>query len=152
MDSAKKDKILVVVTIVLLLVLAASFVWDRNTFVLQRTLKIEMTDDMELISMSKYGVMFYRKAYQARIRIDRDIAEQKLDMIVNTYGTDPEIMDYDSYKEFADKTFQKEILRPAPLVGTEVAVIKALDGEHQVTFMIDVENDTDAFIYVYYHR
>ncbi len=151
-SSSKRDKILIVVTVVLLLVLAGSFIYDRNDFVLARTLKIEMTDDMKVVSMSKYGVMFYRKAYQARIRTDIDKAEEKLEQIATTYNAGVEIYDYEAYKQFASETFQKEIIRPEPVVGTEVAVVKATDGDHLVTFMMDVETDSDAFIYVYYNR
>lgn len=149
---SKKDKILIVVTIVLVLVLIGGFVWDNNKFVLGRTLKFDITEDMDIISMNKVGILYYRKAYEARIRMPRDNAEETLNKLMKIYGCDAEVMSYDDYQSFAKTTFQKELVKPAPEANTEVALIKATDGDHMVTFMIDVENSNDAFLYIYYYR
>ncbi|MCR5804032.1 MAG: hypothetical protein K6G47_07190 [Clostridia bacterium] len=149
---SKKDKILIVITAVLVLALIGGFIWDYNKFVLDRTLKVEITDDMEIISMKKVGILYYRKAYEARIRIHRDDAEELLNTLATTYNCEPEIMSYTDYQSFASSTFQKELVKPAPELNTEVAVIKATDEDHMVTFMIDVENSNDAFLYIYYYR
>ena len=42
----KKDKILIVVTVILMAVLAFGIVWDLDTFVLKRSLDTEITEDM----------------------------------------------------------------------------------------------------------
>lgn len=149
---SKKDKILITVTIVLILVLIGGFVWDYNKFVLRRTLKIEITEDMDIISMKKVGILYYRKAYEVRIRIPRDNAETMLNKVATTYGCEPEIMSYNDYQSFANTTFKSELVKPAPELNTEVAVIKATDEDHMVTFMIDVENSNDSFLYIYYYR
>ena len=149
---SKKDKILIAVTIVLILALIGGFVWDYNKFVLGRTLKVEITEDMDIISMRKVGILYYRKAYEARIRLSRDKAEDMLNTIASKYACEPEIMSYDDYQSFANTTFQSELVKPAPELNTEVAVIKATDEDHMVTFMIDVENSNDAFLYIYYYR
>ena len=149
---SKKDKILIVITIILVAVLIGGFVWDYNGFLLKRTLKIEITDDMDVISMNKAGTLFYRKAYEARIKLPREKAEDELNLIIQTYGADPEIMSDVDFAHFADESFKSELLKPQPVSGTEVAVVKATDGDDLVTFMMDVENELDAFIYVYYYR
>lgn len=149
---SKKDKILIVITIILVAVLIGGFVWDYNGFLLKRTLKIEITDDMDVISMNKAGTLFYRKAYEARIKLPREKAEDELNLIIQTYGADPEIMSDVDFAHFADESFKSELLKPQPVSGTEVAVVKATDGDDLVTFMMDVENESDAFIYVYYYR
>ena len=149
---SKKDKILIVITIILVAVLIGGFVWDYNGFLLKRTLKIEITDDMDIISMNKAGTLFYRKAYEARIKLPREKAEDELNLIVQTYGADAEIMDDHEFSHFAEESFKSELLKPQPVTGTEVAVVKATDGDDLVTFMMDVENESDAFIYVYYYR
>ena len=149
---SKKDKILIVITIILVAVLIGGFVWDYNGFLLKRTLKIEITDDMDIISMNKAGTLFYRKAYEARIKLPREKAEDELNLIIQTYGADPEIMSDVDFAHFAEESFKSELLKPQPVSGTEVAVVKATDGDDLVTFMMDVENESDAFIYVYYYR
>ena len=149
----KKDKILIVVTSILMIVLIGSYIWDINKFVLKRTMDIEVTEEMNVISMKKYGLLFYRKAYEARIQLPRENAEAKLTDIAAKYGMAPEVYSYEDYQTFAAQTFKSEILKPEPQVGTEVAVLKTFnaDGDY-ITYMMDVENDTDAFIYVYYSR
>lgn len=149
---SKKDKILIVVTVVLLVALVGGFVWDYNKFVLKRTLKIEITEDMDIISMKKVGILYYRRAYETRIRIPRDNAENVLNDISQAYECEADVMPYNDYLTFAQQTFQKELVQPAPEANTEVAVIQATDGDHLVTFMIDVENSNDAFVYIYYYR
>ncbi len=149
---SKKDKTLIVVTIILILVLIGGFVWDNNKFVLGRTLKIDITEDMDVISMNKVGILYYRKAYEARIRLPRDNAETLLTKLIQVYKCDADIMSYTDYQSFAGSTFKKELVKPVPEANTEVAVIKATDGDHMVTFMLDVENSNDAFLYIYYYR
>lgn len=149
---SKKDKILIVVTVVLLIVLIGGFVWDYNKFVLDRTLKIEITDDMKVVAMNKVGILYYRKAYEAKIQIPAERAEDMLNVIANNYEGELNIMDFDSFQEYAAGLFNSEVLKPSPMYGTEVAEIRAVDGDHDVTFFIDIETETDAYIYVYYLR
>ena len=149
----KKDKILIVVTVILMAVLAFGIVWDLDTFVLKRSLDTEITEDMKVISMKKYGMLFYRKAYEARIRVDRDKLKEKLEYTYQEYGGESEVYSYTDYIAFAADTFGSELLTPAPEVNTEVAVIKTVNSKGDyVTFMFDVENETDGFIYIYYSR
>lgn len=149
----KKDKILIVVTVILIAVLAFGIIWDLNTFVFKRTLDTEITEDMEVISMKKYGMLFYRKAYEARIRVDRDKLKEKLEYTYQVYGGESEVYSYTDYLTFAADTFGKELLKPDPEANTEVAVIKTFNSKGDyVTFMFDVENETDGFIYIYYSR
>ena len=151
----KKDKILIVVTVILLIVLAFGFVWDSNSLMLKRTLDIEISEDegMDVISVKKYGMLLYRKAYEARIKVDRDGLEHQLYHIIDAYGTEPVVYSYEEYAKFAEETFKGELLKPSPEAGTEVAVVKTFseNGDY-VTFMLDVENETDGFLYIYYSR
>ncbi len=149
----KKDRNLIIVTVVLLLALIFGFVWDMNSFVLKRTLDVEITEEMSVERMRKFGMMFYRKAYEAKIHVDRSKAEQVLNYIASSVGVQPDVMDYDSFLKYADETFDKEIVKPNPIEGTEVVVIKSVtsDGDY-ATFMMDVESDNDAYIYIYFAR
>lgn len=150
---SKRDKTLLTVTIVLIIALIFSVIWDINSFVLKRTLDFEITEEMEIDSMRKYGMMFYRKAYEAKIRVSTSDAETVLNNIVNEINQSPDIMTYERYTAFAADTFNKEYYRPHPTEGTEVVVIKSKtsSGDY-ATIMMDVESETDAYIYIYYSR
>lgn len=150
---SKRDITLISVTVALILALVAGIIWDLNGFVLKRTLDTPLTEEMEIETMHKYGIMFYRKAYEAKIRIDPSYAELALNYIANTLQIIPEVKTYEDYMTYSESAFQREILRPAPLNGTEVAIIKSVstNGDY-VTYMMDIESDTEAYIYIYFAR
>lgn len=150
---SKKDKRLIVITIILVIVLIAGFIWDKNSYVLDRTLDTPISSDMEIKSVKKFGFMFYRKAYQAKIAISPDIAQAKLDEIALTVKEPPEVLSYDEFQKYKEESFNKELLIPNPMLGTEVAIIKSVTSKNDyATYMIDIESDTEAYIYIYFAR
>ena len=122
---SKRDKSLITVTIVLLVVLIFSFVWDINKFVLDRTLNFEVTEDMQLDNMRKYGLMFYRKAYEAKFEVKSENAEKVLNGIASEIGVSPVVMPYSDFLKYSEEVFNKEVYKPNPMTGTEVVIIKS---------------------------
>lgn len=150
---SKKDKRLIVITIIMIIVLVIGFVWDKNDFVLERTLDTHLSSEMEIKSMKKYGFMFWRKAYQAKILISPLDAQSTLTNLAYTLEVQPEVLSYDEFQKYKEESFEREVLVPEPINGTEVAIIKSVtsNGDY-ATYMIDIESDTEAYIYIYFAR
>lgn len=150
---SKRDITLLSVTIALVIALVVGIIWDLNSFVLKRTLDTPITQEMTVESMHKYGIMFYRKAYEAKVKINSYDAERILNDTATAVQQYPEIMTYEEYKTYSEEAFQKQILRPNPLEGTEVVVLKTInsDGDY-VTYMFDIESVDTAYIYIYFAR
>lgn len=148
----RKDKILIIVTAVLLAVLVFGFWNDRNTYMLKRTTSFDMTDDMKLISMDKSGMLLWRTAYEAKIEIlsgDIDSVRAELTEAYADAGNDYK---YDDYLELSQDVFEGETLYPVPSADTPVWVQTIeTDGGHEITNMIDTESD-GTYLYIYYSR
>lgn len=152
-SRSKKDTILIIVTIVLVFALVVGFIVDRNTAVFDRTLKIERTEDMKILHMYKSGTMFYRTSYQAQVQIPSNQVGDMLNVIMEGYGFDAEIYSYDQYVSNFTKVFSGITLEPKPMEGSQVAVLRGEDEEGaKVTFVLSVESQSVAFIYIYYER
>lgn len=152
-SRSKKDTILIIVTIVLVVALAVGFIVDRNTAVFDRTLKIERTEDMKILHMYKAGTMFYRTSYQAQVQIPNSKVGDVVSSIMENYCFDTEIYSYDQYYSSFAKVFSGITLEPKPMEGSQIAVLRGEDDKGaNVTFVISVEGESLSFIYIYYER
>ena len=59
--QSKKDLILVVVTVIMVIILVVGFIYDRNSALLERTNYFAITDDqnLELVKMNKVWFPLY---------------------------------------------------------------------------------------------
>lgn len=151
----RKDIILIVVTVIMVLVLIAGYIYDINSFVIKRTIGLVMDDTMVIEDMDKQGFLFYRVAYQTKIKIPYEETDNYILLFTGNYGVEGSVIPYDEYKSDVEaETFNSDlIMKPNPSEDYPVWLqgFKTEDG-HEVIIIIDVENETDSYIYIYYSK
>ena len=153
----KKDIILIAVTIILVIVLAAGFIYDRNSAVIARTnyFAINGDDNLEIVKMNKYGFLFMRAGYEAKIRIKDNKADQYIIRIAETYGGAGQMFDYDQYKKYETEVLDKVTLKPNPREDSFVWTLGVPLEENStknIVYMVSVEGNGESYIYLYYSR
>ena len=151
----RKEKILIVVTVVLVLVMIGGFIFDMNKFVLARTNLYDFGSDenIEVVSMEKYGFLYYRTAYEAKLLVKDGYWDPYVLQLENDYSASGEFMDYEEYSEYAETALANVSVKPNP---AELAIIWLFgstikeDSNANVVYIIDQEDDGYAYIYVYY--
>ena len=75
--KSKKDIILVIVTVILVIVLIIGFIYDRNSALLQRTNRYDVSVDenLEIVKMNKVGFLYARAAYESKLKIKDNNAQ-----------------------------------------------------------------------------
>ncbi|MBO4638078.1 MAG: hypothetical protein J5685_13175 [Clostridiales bacterium] len=148
-----RDKILIGLTVILLIILGVVFWYDRNSAVLERTLPYQLTDDMKIVEMNKHGSLFARSSYEVKIRISHEDPESVMDMISEAYDFGGGFIGPEEYADFSNGLFDGFRIRPNPEPNTFIWVMSAKDeGYHEVTHIICSESATDAYLYIYYNR
>ncbi len=153
----KTDIILIVVTVILVLVLIGGFFYDRNSALLARTnyIAINADENLELVKMNKAGFLYMRAGYEARIRIKDGDAEKYIIRIAETYGGSGQMFDYEQYKQYEADVLNKVSLKPNP---REDSFIWALGvpleekSTKNIVYIVSVEGEGEAYIYLYYSR
>ncbi len=152
-SNSKKDTILIIVTIVLVIALAAGLFYDRNTAVFDRTLKIERTEDMKILHMYKSGIMFYRNSYQAQVQIPTSRLGDFVTLVMNSYDFEPELYNYEDFVEQFSDVFASATIRPNPDPQSQIVILRGTDSDgNTVTFVVSIEGESIAFVYIYFTR
>lgn len=153
----KKDIILIAVTIILVIVLVAGFIYDRNSAVIARTnyFAINGDDNLEIVKMNKYGFLFMRAGYEAKIRIKDNKADQYIVRIAETYGGAGQMFDYSQYKKYEAEVLDKVTLKPNPREDSFIWTLGVPLEENStknIVYMVSVEANGESYIYLYYSR
>jgi len=150
---SRRDLTLIIVTVALLIVLAIAFVYDSNNLLFNRTSQFELTQDMKIVQMDKHGMMFYRRGYECQISIPIDKMDGIATMIAQEYNFAGQVMDYDEYMTMASEVLNAQAMLPTPAEGSNVWVMSVrTPDDHDITYIINQERETSAFLYVYYSR
>ena len=153
----KKEKILVAVTVITLVLLIVCAFYDRSSALLDRTLAYRLPADTKLVDMDKHGFMFYRVAYEARVEIDPENPEELLTCFVEAYGDSGQMIsgeEFTTMTEYMYNNYYSYVkLKPSPAPGSYVWMQESdtPDGHHVIHF-IDLEAGDHAYLYIYYVR
>ncbi len=153
----KKDKILVAVTVIMVLILIVCFYFDRSSALLSRTLAYDLPSDVKLVDIDKHGFLFYRVAYEAKFEIDPENPEELLQCFVQGYEDSGRMLSQEEFDTMTEAMYVNYYdyvnLKPNPAPGSHVWFQEAdtPDGHHVMHFM-DVEEGEQAYLYIYYVR
>lgn len=154
---SKKEKILVTVTTVMVIIMIACFVYDRTPALMSRTLAYTLPEDTKLVDIDKHGFLFYRVAYEAKVEIDANNPEELLTLFVQAYGDSGRMLSMEEYTTMTDYMFDNFYsytkMHPSPAPGSYIWMQEAdtADGHHVLHF-IDIEEGDRAYLYIYYVR
>ena len=154
---AKKEKILVTSTVIMLALLAVCAFYDRTSALMQRTLNYALPDDTRIVDVDKHGFLFYRVAYEVKVEIDPNNPEEVLACFVEGYGDSGRMLTHEEFTTMTDYMFDNFYsytkMHPQPAAGSYVWMHEAdTEDGHHVLHFIDVEADGSAYLYIYYVR
>ena len=154
----KTDIVLIVVTIILVIVLAGGFIYDRNSALLDRTsyYKISEDENLEIVKMKKAGMLYMRAAYEAKIKVKNGAADDYVIALSQTYGgAQGQMFDYTQYKQYEADCLNGCTLLPTPRQDSFIWFLGVQLEEKStknVVYIISQENDGNTYIYMYYSR
>ena len=155
--KSKKDIILVIVTVIMVIILVVGFIYDRNSAVLQRTNKYDVTVDnnLELVKMNKVGFLYARAAYEAKIRIKDGMADNYIISLATVYGGSGQMFDYPQYKQYEADVLTNVSIKPNPREDSFIWVLGTTlkeNSNENIVYIISLEGEGEAYIYLYYSR
>ena len=155
--KSKKDIILVIVTVILVIVLIIGFIYDRNSALLQRTNRYDVSVDenLEIVKMNKVGFLYARAAYEAKLKIKDNNAQGYIITLATVYGGKGQMFDYDQYKQYEADVLNGVSIKPDPRTDSIIWVLATPIKENSsenVVYIVSLEGEGDAYIYLYYSR
>lgn len=159
MDNSKRERTMVIATIILAIVLVISAIYDRNSALLKRTLAYELPEGARIVKVEKHGFAFYRVGYEAKIEVNPENPEEVLKCFVEGYDFSGGMMTGNEYQRMSELIFGEDgqfnyvNLRPDPAVGSGVWVCEVItEDEHTILQMLDIEDGDHSYLYIYYIR
>ncbi|MBR6879748.1 MAG: hypothetical protein IKN14_01530 [Clostridiales bacterium] len=150
---SKRDLTLIMITILLVAGMVIMLFTDRNSAVLERTLDYDLPVSSEIVEMKKHGSLFSRSSYEAKITLSIDAPEQLQSTIIKTYGVDGTYISQDEFETMKNDIFEGMTIIPSPQIHTTMWLqnVKTKDG-HKITHIMCAEDDSHAYLYIYYNR
>ena len=157
MEFSKKEKILIAVTVILVIILGIGFYYDRNSALLDRTNRVAISTDanLKLDKINKAGFLYMRQSYEARFRIVDNNTEKYFEILSNAYGAGGGFCSVDGYKEYETQALAKNTIKPKPKADAIIWIMGAPisnETKQNVVYIIDTEGDGNAYLYIYYSR
>lgn len=148
-----KEWVLIAVSVILVIALIIGFVYDRDSALIERTNPFVISEEMDIQQVDKHGMLFYRQAYEACIKIPASYMQDLAMLIGEAYDFGGEVMIYDDYMEISSDLLEGYTMVPTPVEGSYLwlASYKFDDG-HEITYIMDEEGPDAAFLYIYYLR
>lgn len=152
-----KEKILVAVTTIMVIILIVCAIYDRTPALMARTLAYDLPEDTRVVSVDKHGFMFYRVGYEAKVEIDPANPEEILTCFVQGYDDSGYMLSQEEFEAMTGYMYENYYsyvdLKPNPAPGSTVWFQEAdtPDGHHVMHFM-DIEEGDHAYLYIYYVR
>lgn len=151
---SRKDFTLILVTIFMVILLIVGFIYDRTPALIERTTPIDMTD-AKIVESNKVGMIFYRRSYQVKIKINEAIANELLEDLAAYYNYGGYVLTNEDYQAQLYEDMSTERIHPYPGNLTSVWVLSMNDPEkpnYQLTYIVDYENDDCMYLYIYFNR
>ena len=157
MEITKKEKYLIVITVILVLILAFGFYYDRNSALIDRTNHIAFSKDanLKLEKINKAGFLYARQSYEAKFRILDNNWENYFNAISKEYGAGGGLCGIDGYKLFETEALSKNTIKPQPKADAMVWILGVpIDNKtkQNVVYITDTEGDGNSYLYIYYSR
>ena len=154
---SRKDVILIVVTVVLFLIMVGGFIYDSNGALLDRTNLINISSDsnLEVVKMEKVGFIYSRASYEAKLLIKNGSWQSYIDPIQSAYGGSGVVMMTPEFQNFNDITLNEVTIKPVPSSNAYIFLFGSTikkDSKENVVYVIDQEDDGNAYLYIYYSR
>lgn len=131
MKISKKDIVLIVITVIMLGILVGGFIYDRTPALLDRTNFIDISgdDNLKVSDITKYGFMYNRVAYEAKIEIVDGYWEKYYLLLSNIYENEGQYMNFMEFNKYANQSLSSVSIKPKPsndsivwLMGTKLEV------------------------------
>lgn len=157
MEISKKEKILIAVTVILVIVLGVGFYYDRNSALIDRTNRVAISKDanLRLEKINKAGFLYMRQSYEAKFRIMDNNWDYYFAAISAAYGAGGGVCGIDGYKEYESQALTKNTIKPQPKADAAIWIMGApIDNKtkQNVVYILDTEGDGNAYLYIYYSR
>ncbi|MCQ2515924.1 MAG: hypothetical protein MJ094_03585 [Saccharofermentans sp.] len=159
MNQNRRERILIITTIVLALFMIGCFIYDSSKNLLKRTLAYELPQYAKVVEIDKHGFSFYRVGYEAKVLVDANNPEDILACFVNGYDFSGSMMSYQEYQEISELLFGEDgqlsyaDIVPNPASGSGVWMCEVITEEgHTIVQLLDIENSDDSYLYIYYIR
>jgi hypothetical protein len=157
MELKKRELILIIITVILVIVLGVGFYYDRTGALLDRTNAIEISQDpnLKLEKINKVGFLFARQSYEARFRIVNNKWDSYYNVISTAYGGGGGFCGIEGYKQYEEQALSKNSIKPNPKSDALIWILGSKlgkDTNKNIVYIIDQENDGNSYLYVYYSR
>ena len=151
---SKRDIILIAVTVLLVGLMVAGFIYDRTPALLDRTNPYVFSEDenIKIIATEKKGFTFRRVYYEAKLQILDNYWEPYFVAITQVTGNPGELLTKAEYLEYEKQALGSAVLKPVP---TDEAIIWLCGLEYEdyaLIYIIDQESDGNTYFYIYYSR
>ncbi len=152
-----KEKILVAVTVIMVIILIVCIYFDRSSALLARTLAYDLPSDVHLVDIDKHGFLFYRVGYEAKFEVDPGNPEEILTCFVQGYNDSGRMLTREEFDLMTGAMYENYYsyveLKPSPAPGSSIWFQEAETPEgHHVLHFIDIEEGNHAYLYIYYVR
>lgn len=149
----KKDLGIVIAVVLIIVILLSSFLYNRPANVFSRTIAYDLPEEAEIVETRRYGVLYYTRAYQMKIKISHEEPEQYLNLVLDTYDDVGRFMSYEEYQEFANNVFVSRDIVPVvePNTTVYVSILEFTDGV-KLMHIVASANQSDAYMYVYWSK
>ena len=144
--------VIVLISLIVLLggILVFFLIRDRKMAVIERKTGIDIPDYCDLKEYVSYGSLFNRTGFEAKFQVDSgDHTNELIVQMNNVLGDDYHEIELKDYNIEKYSLFSGQKLVPNPSTTSWVIVGPCKAGT-LVVFM-DIENDTELYMYMYYN-
>ena len=157
MEITKKERCLIAITVILVIILGIGFYYDRNSALIDRTNLIAFSKDanLKLEKINKAGFLYARQSYEAKFRIVDNNWENYFNLISKQYGAGGGVCGIEGYKQFESQALTKSTIKPQPKADAVIWILGTpIDNKtkQNVVYITDTEGDGNSYLYIYYSR
>ena len=151
---SKRDIILIAVTVMLVGLMIGGFIYDRTPALLDRTNPYIFSEDenLKIIACEKKGFMFRRVYYEAKLQILDNYWEQYFVGVADATGNEGLLMSKAEYLQYQQTALTHAVLKPVPRDNAIVWRSGMEFDDHSLIYILDQEDDGNAYFYIYYSR
>ncbi len=151
---SKRDIIMIAITVILVGVMVAGFIYDRTPALIDRTNPYAFSEDKNLktIATEKKGIMFKRVYYEVKMQILDGYWEQYYTKFDEEYNAPGTLMSNEEFDEYSKTAFKNAGLKPVP-ASDSIVWLSGIEYEaYSLMYVTDTEADGNTYFYIYYAR
>ena len=149
-----RDKVMIAITVLLVGIMVAGFIYDRTPALIDRTNPYAFSDDknLKVIATEKKGIIFKRVYYEVKMEILDGSWETYFTMFGDEFGAPGTLMSEAEYKNYEKISLAKASLKPVPEANGVVWLTGMEYEDYSLVYITDRESDGRAYFYIYYSR